>query len=109
MKTNEEIYWSGQLAGASEVWDFGSDGCVDYHGLLRIESSDRSAAARGACDDGLDAEADEAEAWGIPADSAFAYVTEDDQGFIGVEYLTDAEANERRAELDERMSDESEA
>ena len=105
MKTNQETYWADQLGGAVEAWDFGSDGYVDYHGLLRVEACDREAAARGAADD-TDTEGDPAEAWEIPEDAAFAYVTEDDQGFTGVEYLTDAEASERRAELDARMNEE---
>jgi len=106
MKTNEELYFAGQLAGASEVWDFGNGNHVDYHGLVKLEDEDRAAAAKGAADDTEDADTDSAEAWEIPEDATFAYVTEDDQGFTDVSYLTDAEAEETRKELDERMTEE---
>lgn len=108
MKTNEELYFAGQLAGASEVWDFGHESNVDYHGLVKLEDGDRKAAAEGADDDTKDANRDPAEAWEIPENATFAYVTEDDQGFTDVSYLTDAEAEETRKELDARMNEETE-
>lgn len=108
MKTNEDLYFAQRLGGASEVWDFGTDGCVDYHGIIKIEYGDRKAAAEGADDDTQDANRDPAEAWEIPEDATFAYVTEDDQGFVGVSYLTNAEAEETRKELDARMSEDAE-
>lgn len=108
MKTNEELYFAGQLAGASEVWDFGHESNVDYHGLVKLEDGDRKAAAEGADDDTEDSNRDPSEAWEIPENATFAYVTEDDQGFVDVSYLTDAEAEETRKELDARMSEETE-